>query len=237
MLGFVVCGPLGGWLSDRYGSRLLATGGILLAGVGAALLMTLPANFNLGLFAAYLAVMGAGMGFFSAPNTSQIMSSVPADQRGAASGMRAMVLNAGMTASTAIFFTIVIASLSQNLGQALLAGAGQAGLPPDLGQRIAALPPGAAVFAAMLGYDPISHLIPASLLASLPPGVAVRVTDPHFFASLLAQPFVTGIRVALVACVAMSVLAGVASALRGPDRRRMDVDARASDIAVAVEPI
>jgi MFS family permease len=237
MLGFVVCGPLGGWLSDRYGSRLLATGGILLAGVGAALLMTLPANFNLGLFAAYLAVMGAGMGFFSAPNTSQIMSSVPADQRGAASGMRAMVLNAGMTASTAIFFTIVIASLSQNLGPALLAGAGQAGLPPDIGQRIAALPPGAAVFAAMLGYDPISHLIPASLLASLPPGVAARATDPHFFASLLAEPFVTGIRVALVACVAMSVLAGVASALRGPDRRRMDVDARASDIAVAVEPI
>ncbi|HLQ16326.1 MAG TPA: MFS transporter [Candidatus Eisenbacteria bacterium] len=237
MLGFVVCGPLGGWLSDRYGSRLLATGGILLAGVGAALLMTLPANFNLGLFAAYLAVMGAGMGFFSAPNTSQIMSSVPADQRGAASGMRAMVLNAGMTASTAIFFTIVIASLSQNLGPALLAGAGQAGLPPDLAERIAALPPGAAVFAAMLGYDPVSHLIPASLLASLPPGVAARVTDPHFFASLLAQPFVTGIRVALVACVAMSVLAGVASALRGPDRRRMEVDARASDIAVAVEPI
>ncbi len=237
MLGFVVCGPLGGWLSDRYGSRLLATGGILLAGVGAALLMTLPANFNLGLFAAYLAVMGAGMGFFSAPNTSQIMSSVPADQRGAASGMRAMVLNAGMTASTAIFFTIVIASLSQSLGPALLAGTGQAGLPPDLAERIAALPPGAAVFAAMLGYDPISHLIPASLLASLPPGVAPRVTAPHSFASLLAQPFVTGIRVALVACVAMSVLAGVASALRGPDRRRMDVDARASDIAVAVEPI
>ena len=235
MLGFVVCGPIGGWLSDRYGSRLLATGGILVAGVGAALLMTLPANFNLGLFAAYLALMGAGMGFFSAPNTSQIMGAVPAEHRGAASGMRAMVLNAGMTASTAIFFTIVIASLSSNLGPALLAGAGQAGLPPELAQRIAGLPPGAAVFAAMLGYDPISHLIPASLLSTLPPGVAARVTDPHFFAGLLAQPFVTGIRVALLACVAMSVLAGVASAMRGPDRRsRSDVvDASASDIAVA----
>src|SRR5258708_9555254 len=126
MLGCVVCGPLGGWLSDRYGSRLVATGGILLAGVGAALLMTLPANFNLGLFAAYLAVMGAGMGFFSAPNTSQIMSSVPADQRGAASRMRAMVLNAAMTASTAIFFPIVIASLSQSRGPSLRAPAGQA---------------------------------------------------------------------------------------------------------------
>jgi MFS family permease len=220
MLGFVVCGPLGGWLSDRYdASRLLATGGILVAGVAAALLMTLPANFNLGLFSAYLALMGAGMGFFSAPNASQIMAAAPVDQRGAASGMRAMVLNAGMTASTAIFFTLVIASLSNNLGPALLAGAGQAGLPPELAQRIAALPPGAAVFASMLGYDPVSHLIPASLIAGLPPGIADRVTDPHFFAGLLAQPFVSGIRFALAASVAMCVLAGVASALRGPDRR------------------
>jgi hypothetical protein len=118
----------------------------------------------------------------------------------------------------------------------LLAGSSQAGLPPDLAQRIAALPPGAAVFAAMLGYDPVSHLIPASMLAALPPGIADRVTDPHFFAGLLAQPFVTGIRVAFVACVAMSVLAGVASALRGPDRGRQ-VDTRASEVGVAVEPV
>jgi hypothetical protein len=89
----------------------------------------------------------------------------------------------------------------------------------------------------MLGYDPISHLIPASLLATLPPGVAAHVTDPHFFASLLAQPFVTGIRVALLVCVAMSVLAGVASALRGSDRRhRKDASAQVGDVAVAVEP-
>jgi MFS family permease len=220
MIGFVVCGPIGGWLSDRYGSRILATGGLLVTGLAAALLMTLPANFNLGLFAAYLALMGAGMGFFSAPNTSQIMSSVPAEQRGAAAGMRAMVLNAGMTASTAIFFTIVIASLSQNLGPALQAGATQAGLPVPLAQGIASLPPGAAIFAAMLGYDPISHLIPASALAALPPALAARVTDPHFFAGLLAQPFVTGIRVALMACVAMCIIAGVTSAMRGSERRR-----------------
>ncbi|MFI5382447.1 MAG: MFS transporter, partial [Tepidisphaerales bacterium] len=220
MIGFVVCGPLGGWLSDRYGSRVLATGGILVAGIAAALLMTLPANFNLGLFAAYLALMGAGMGFFSAPNTSQIMGSVPAEQRGAAAGMRAMVLNAGMTASQAIFFTIVISRLSQNLGPNLQAGAVQAGLPAAAAQGVASLPPGAAIFAAMLGYDPISHLIPAQVLGALPSGVVSRITDPHFFANLLAQPFVDGIRVALLACVAMCLLAGVASALRGADRRR-----------------
>jgi EmrB/QacA subfamily drug resistance transporter len=238
MIGFVICGPLGGWLSDRYGSRVLATGGILVAGVAAALLMTLPPDFNLGLFAAYLALMGAGMGFFSAPNTSQIMSSVPAEQRGAAAGVRSMVLNAGMTASTAIFFTIVIASLSQNLGPALQAGSIQAGLPAPLAQGIASLPPGAAIFAAMLGYDPISHLIPASALAALPPALAARVSDPHFFAGLLAQPFVTGIRVALLACVAMCIIAGVTSALRGSDRRRrVAVQPAVGDIAIVGEPM
>jgi MFS family permease len=238
MLGFVVCGPLGGWLSDRYGSRVLATGGILVAGLAAALLMTLPANFNLGVFAAYLALMGAGMGFFSAPNTSQIMGAVPAEQRGAAAGMRSMVLNAGMTASQAIFFTIVIASLSHNLGPALESGAGQAGLPPALAHGIASLPPGAAIFSAMLGYDPISHLIAASSLATLPPAIATRITDPHFFAGLLAQPFVDGIRIALLACVAMCVLAGVTSALRGSDRqRRVAVQPTVGDVAVVSQPM
>jgi MFS family permease len=234
MLGFVVFGPLGGWLSDRYGSRVLATGGILIAGLGAALMMTLPANFNLGLFAAYLALMGAGMGFFSAPNTSQIMGSVPEAHRGSASGMRAMVLNAGMTASQAIFFTIVIASLSHNLGPALESGASQAGLPATLAHGIASLPPGAAIFAAMLGYDPITHLVSASALANLSPAIAARVSDPHFFAGLLAQPFVDGIRVALLVCVAMCVLAGVTSALRGSDRRnRASAHAPRADVAAS----
>lgn len=152
--------------------------------------------------------------------------------------MRAMVLNAGMTASTAIFFTIVIASLSQNLGPALAAGATQAGLPAPLAHGIASLPPGAAIFAAMLGYDPISHLIPASALASLPPALAARISDPHFFAGLLAQPFVSGIRVALLACVAMCIIAGVTSGLRGSDRkRRLAVQPAVGDVAVVGEPM
>jgi len=135
--------------------------------------------------------------------------------------MRATVLNAGMTASQAIFFTIVIGSLATNLGPSLVRGATDAGLPPTLAQGISSLPPGAAIFAAMLGYDPIAHLIPTSVLAALPPAVTSRILDPHFFASILAQPFVVGIRTALLACIAMCVLAGVASALRGADKRRV----------------
>ena len=141
-------------------------------------------------------------------------------------------------ASQAIFFTIVIASLSHNLGPALESGASQAGLPPALAHGISSLPPGAAIFAAMLGYDPISHLIAASSLATLPPAIAARITDPHFFTGLLAQPFVDGIRIALLACVAMCVLAGVTSALRGSDRhRRVAVQPTVGDVAVVSQPM
>ena len=237
MLGFVVCGPLGGWLSDRYGARVLATGGILVVAAAAGLMMTLPADFNIYAFSAYLALMGSGMGLFSAPNTSQIMSSVPAEQRSAAAGVRSMVLNAGMTASQAIFFTIVITSLSHNLGPALKTGAVQAGVPATLAQGIASLPPGAAIFSAMLGYNPISQLIPVSVLANLGPGIVARIADPHFFAGLLAQPFVNGIRVALMVCVAMCVLAGVTSALREPSRRWRSARALAIGAAATSEPL
>jgi MFS family permease len=241
MLGFVVCGPFGGWLSDRYGARALATSGILVAGFAAALLMTLPADFNIWLFALYLALMGAGMGLFSAPNTAQIMSAVPAEHRGSAAGMRSTVLNAGMTVSQAIFFTILIGSLARNLAPALQTGSVQAGLPAGLASAVSSLPPGAAIFAAMLGYDPISHLIPASALAGLNPAVVARITDPHFFASLLAQPFVGGIRVALAVCVGMCVLAGAVSALRGTERRAVpEPEAeplRPVDVGITPQPL
>jgi hypothetical protein len=159
------------------------------------------------------------MGFFSAPNTAQIMNSVPAEHRGSASGVRSTVLNAGITASQAIFFTIVIGSLAGSLGPSLTHGAISAGLPPPLAQRMGLLPPGAAIFSAMLGYDPVAHLIPASALAGIAPAVVARIHDPHFFAALLAQPFVGGVRAVLLVCIGMCVLAGVASALRGSDQR------------------
>src|SRR5260370_39872403 len=106
--------------------------------------MTLPANFNLGLFAAYLALMGAGLGFFSAPNTSQIMGAVPAEPPGAAAGMRSTIFNAGATTTLAIFFTVVLAGLSRNLAPALQSGAVEACPPVALPHKIAAHPPGAA---------------------------------------------------------------------------------------------
>jgi len=83
----------------------------------------------------------------------------------------------------------------------------------------------------------LAEWAPALLVLALPPALAARISDPHFFAGLLAQPFVTGIRVALLACVAMCIIAGATSALRGSERpRRAAVHPPIGDIAVVSEP-
>src|SRR5438876_936562 len=103
LAGFVLMGPLAGWLSDRAGARAFATGGMLISAVGFILLTLLPADFNRWVFFGLLLFMGLGMGLFAAPNTTSIMNSVPPDRRGAASGMVGTFQNAGMMVSMAFF--------------------------------------------------------------------------------------------------------------------------------------
>jgi MFS family permease len=112
MIGFLIFGPISGRLSDRYGPRWFATMGMVVSVIGFMLLNMLPVDFQYWVFAFAIFVVGAGMGLFASPNTSAIMSSVPARFRGAASGMRSTFGNAGMTLSLGIFFTMVISSLS-----------------------------------------------------------------------------------------------------------------------------
>ena len=69
-LGFLVAGPVSGWLSDRYGARLFATGGMLLARGQLRRLMLLPVDFPYWVFAVLLLVNGIGVGLFAAPNTA-----------------------------------------------------------------------------------------------------------------------------------------------------------------------
>jgi hypothetical protein len=129
--------------------------------------------------------------------------------------MRATILSGGMTASQAIFFTIVVGALGGTLAPSVRAGADAIGLPASLSGSLADVPPVSAIMSALLGYDPVAHMATASELGALPAAVVARVGDPHFFAGLLAEPFVEGIRVTLVVSAALCVLAALASALRG----------------------
>jgi MFS family permease len=218
MLGFVVMGPLSGRISDRHGARGLATLGMVITAGSFILLATLPYNFVYWEFAVILFVMGIGGGLFASPNTVSIMNAAPAEDRGAASGMRATLQNVGQTASTAIFFTIMLAALSGTLPSALSSAAAGAGAP-QLATAFTSIPPTSALFAAFLGYNPVKSILQNPVLAqqasSLPASVITNLTGLHFFPTAIAPAFMTSLQAAFYIAAALSMVAAVASVLRG----------------------
>jgi len=157
--GFLIAGPISGTLSDRYGPRPFATAGLLLAACCFVGLMLLPVDFTYWVFALLIFGNGVGSGLFASPNTSAIMSSVPAGQRGSASGMRATFQNSGMALSIGIFFSLMIVGLAATLPRALSAGLHAQGVPSAVADQVSHLPPVATVFAALLGYNPVQTLL------------------------------------------------------------------------------
>ena len=168
-VGFLVAGPLSGTLSDRFGARAFATGGLLLTAVSFLGLLLLPVDFAYRLFAVLIALNGIGSGMFSSPNGTAIMNSVPANQRGAAAGMRGTFLNSGSSLSIGIFFSLMIAGLASSLPQTLTLGLQAHGVPAGAAQAIGDVPPVGSLFAAFLGYNPIQTLLGPQLLGSLSP--------------------------------------------------------------------
>jgi EmrB/QacA subfamily drug resistance transporter len=212
--GFLLAGPLSGWLSDRYGARPFATGGMVLAAVTFGLFMTLPANFSYPAFAFLLLLNGIGFGLFAAPNTTGIMNSVPAGQRGSASGMRATFQNSGMLLSIGVFFSLLIAGLAATLPSTMRAQLVAHQVPAQVANRVAALPPVGSLFAAFLGYNPM-HTLLGPVLHSLPRAQATYLTGKTFFPKLISGPFIDGLHIAFVASLIMCAIAAWASWLRG----------------------
>ena len=214
--GFLIAGPTSGFLSDRFGSRGLATAGMAVFGASFIGLMLLPVDFSYPAFAILIAVNGIGTGMFAAPNTSSIMSSVPAGQRGAASGMRATFQNSGTALSIGVFFSLLIAGLAASLPKTLTSGLRQHGVPAAIAHHIGTLPPVSSLFAAVLGVNPLQHLLAASdELARLPAASQRALTGREFFPDLISGPFHQGLVVVFAVAAALAVLAGLASLLRG----------------------
>jgi hypothetical protein len=156
---------------------------------------------------------------FSAPNTSAVMSSVPAGQRGVASGMRATFQNAGTSLSIGVFFSLMVAGLARALPDTLTVGLSAQGVPHSVAASVAALPPVSTLFAAFLGSNPVAHLLGPQVLAALPPADAATLTGHEFFPDLIAHPFHDGLVVVFAAATAMTLLAAAASAARGRHTR------------------
>ena len=213
---FLISGPISGYLSDRFGSRGFATAGMLVFGASFIGLMLLPVDFPYWAFALLIVMNGVGVGMFSAPNSSSIMSSVPARQRGAASGMRSTFQNSGTALSIGVFFSLMIAGIAASLPAQLLTGLQDQGVSHAVAQHVAHLPPVSSLFAAVLGENPIAHLLgPTGALSSLSPAHQQILTGSEFFPKLIASAFHHGLVVVFSVAAGLSVLGAVASLARG----------------------
>jgi MFS family permease len=214
-VGFLIAGPLSGVLSDRYGARPFATGGMIGAAAAFVLLELLPMNFGYVSFALALLLMGLSMGMFASPNRAAVMNSLPADQRGAGAGMMNTFQNAAQVLSIGVFFSVITLGLASRLPSQLFAGLVAQGVPVSTAHQVAGLPPVGSLFAAFLGYNPIQQLVPAGVLAHLPAGHAAYLTGRSFFPSLISPAFKTGLRYAFDFAIVCSLVAAIASLLRG----------------------
>jgi MFS family permease len=214
--GFLVSGPVSGYLSDKFGSRGIATAGMVVFGGSFIGLMLLPVDFPYWAFALLIAANGIGSGMFASPNSSSIMGSVPARQRGAASGMRSTFQNSGTALSIGVFFSLMIAGLASTLPKTLTSGLQSQGVAHSLAQQIGSLPPVSSLFAAVLGVNPVQHLLAsAHALSSLPAANQRVLTGREFFPHLISAPFHHGLTVVFAVAAGLSVLAAFASLLRG----------------------
>jgi len=222
-IGFLLAGPLSGTLSDRFGSRPFAVGGLVLMAMTFVALTLIPVDFDYRVFAVLIFLNGLGGGMFTAPNTAAIMSSVPAAERGAASGIRATFTNAGMSLSIGIFFSLMIAGLAQSLPGTLSAGLQQQGVPATVAHNVANLPPVESLFAAFLGYNPIAELLGSSGVLQQPGVNAAVLTGKQFFPQLISGPFHNGLVVVFTAAAVMMVI-GAAASWVNPGRTVDDSD-------------
>ncbi len=180
-----------------------------------------PVDFPYWAFALLITAGGIGSGMFAAPNTSSIMSSVPARLRGAASGMRATFQNSGTALSIGIFFSLMIAGLSGTLSTTLSSGLHQHGVSQSVAHHVGSLPPVASLFAALLGVNPIQHLLaPSGALSTLSTSSRHVLTGHTFFPQLISAPFHHGLVVVFAFAAGLSVIAGLGLAAARPARHR-----------------
>lgn len=214
-IGFIVAGPVSGKLSDRFGARPFATGGMLLAALTFLALLIVPANFSYPLFALIIFGNGIAMGLFASPNTAALMNSVPSSYRGAASGMWMTFQNAGMPLSIGVFFTLMIVGLNATVPHAMLVGLVSHGVAETQAAHLANLPPLGYLFAAFMGYNPLKSLLGPAVLSHLTHSQAALVESRYFFPQLISNPFHHGLVLTMSFAAAACLIAAFFSWSRG----------------------
>ncbi len=214
-MGMLLAGPTSGYLSDRFGARPFATGGMIGAAISFVLLALLPTDFSYPLFAVVLFLNGVSMGLFASPNRAGVMNSLPPADRGAGGGMNQTFQNSAQVLSIGIFFTLMILGLASTLPHAMASGLQAHGVPAHTAQVAAHLPPVSILFAAFLGYNPIQHLLGSSVLTHLTHAQQSLLTGRSFFPQLISAPFRDGLHEAFAFAIVACLVAAAASWFRG----------------------
>jgi len=155
-VGMVVFSPISGALSDRWGSRLLATIGMIVTGIGLAGLAFIQTDTPLWQLFAWQALVGAGAGIFNSPNTSAVMGVVSPAKRGIGAGMRAMLTNTGFVISIALAVGLLTSSMDPKVLLSVVAGVQTGSRGIDMQPFIAALH---VAFLAGVGASAVGALI------------------------------------------------------------------------------
>ena len=123
----VALGPVSGWLSDKYGSRGFLVLGLLTASAGFLWLTTIPAEATFLQLTPPLILVGAGMGLFASPNRAAMMTAVPPQRRGVASGIGVTFTNTGATISLGVTLVIMASVLPRGALEGIFLGTSTSG--------------------------------------------------------------------------------------------------------------
>jgi hypothetical protein len=121
-----------------------------------------------------------------------------------------------MSLSIGIFFSLMIAGLAATLPKTLSVGLRAQGVPATVAAQVSHLPPVSTVFAALLGFNPVQHLLaPSGVLATLPSHNVAVLTGNQFFPHLISGPFHHGLIIVFSAAAVMSLVGAAVSLMRG----------------------
>jgi len=118
-LSALLFAPLSGRLADRIGARVLTTLGMAMTAAGLLVLARLGVAPAAGTLFTGLALVGAGQGLFTVPNASALLSLVPREQLGIASGLQGTTRNLGFSSGAALMGALVASSYLRHAGRAL----------------------------------------------------------------------------------------------------------------------
>lgn len=120
---------LSGLIKQKVPDTILEALGLAISGTGSILLGLLVINHASYLqLAAAMVMAGAGNGLFSPPNSTIIMLSVPANERGETAGIRALMINLGSVIGLTAVFMLISSYVPSSVVGRIFLGVGAGGM-------------------------------------------------------------------------------------------------------------